>query len=189
MTFSDDNYDLTGTTEYRLIADYYGDRRAARSGVPLINHINEGDYILWELGASILTRKAFFLHPLVQSDVDMKANMDVIEFVLADPYALILAMEYRNIANQYLSHRKISSVSEITLSPIKEVNIMLIADKIQNYKDFILYHRGTHPRSDELIEYFENWLTKLGIFDFDNWFRGLKIQFPPEDKTKEDIEY
>ena len=109
MTDNDDNYDLTATTEYRLISQYYGDRRANRSGVPLINHINEGDYILWSLGASILTRKAFFLHPMFQNDVDMKTNMGILEFIDADPYALILAMEYRNIANQYLSNRKISS--------------------------------------------------------------------------------
>lgn len=189
MTDNDDNYDLTTTTEYHLISQYYGDRRAARSGVLLMNHINEGDYILWSLDASILTRKAFFLHPMFQNDVDMKANMDVLEFINADPYALILAMEYRNIANQYLSHRKITSVKEIALSPIPEVNTMLMADKIQNYKDFILYHRGKHPRSDELVEYFENWLTKLGIYDFDNWFRSLNVQFPPEDESKLEIYY
>lgn len=189
MTFCDKSYNLTDTTEYKLIAEYYGDRRAARSGVPLINHINEGDYILWELGATIAARKAFFLHPLVQSDEDLRVNLYSISEAKVDPYALILAMEYRNIANQYLSHRKISDVSQIVLSPIDEINDMLYADKVQNYKDFILYHRGTHPRSDELVEYFENWLKRLRIFDFDNWFRGLKTQFPPEDKSKEDIDY
>ena len=189
MTSDKNPYNLKTTTEYKLISEYYGERRAARSGVPLINHIDEGDYILWSICAPIASRKAFFLHPLVQSDVDMQINMHVIREVNADPYALILAMEYRNIANQYLSHRKISSVNEIALSPIPEVNTMLIADKIQNYKDFILYHRGTHPRSDELVEYFENWLTRLEIYDFDNWFRSLNIQFKPEDKTKEHIEY
>lgn len=185
----DNLYELTNEPEYQLISKYYGDRKAARSGVPLINHIKEGDYILWELCAPIAARKAFFLHPLIQNDEDLSNNLELIREVKADPYALLLAMEYRNIANQYLSHRKISDVWDIALSPIDEVNIMLYADKVQNYKDFILYHRGTHPRSDELVEYFENWLRRLRIFDFDNWFRGLNLQFPPEDKSKENIEY
>ena len=38
-----------------------------------------------------------------------------------------------------------------------------IADKIQNRKDFELYHELTHPRSKELIQYFKNWLEKLGV--------------------------
>ena len=40
---------------------------------------------------------------------------------------------------------------------------MLIADKIQNRKDFELYHKETHPRSAELDKYFRNWLQKLNI--------------------------
>ena len=83
-------------------------------------------------------------------------------------------MEYRNIANQYLSYRKIKSIDEISLSPLKEVNEMLIADKIQNYKDFLIYHKDTHPRAKELDEYFNNWLKKLNINDFDYWFQILQ---------------
>ena len=40
---------------------------------------------------------------------------------------------------------------------------MLIADKIQNKKDFELYHKGSHPRSMELDHYFNNWLKRLNI--------------------------
>ena len=46
---------------------------------------------------------------------------------------------------------------------LPEVRDMLIADKIQNYKDFLFYHKGTHPRSRELEEYFKNWFGILGI--------------------------
>jgi hypothetical protein len=38
---------------------------------------------------------------------------------------------------------------------------MLFADKVQNEKDFALYHEGTHARSKELREYFNNWLNIL----------------------------
>jgi hypothetical protein len=40
---------------------------------------------------------------------------------------------------------------------------MLIADKIQNRKDFELYHLGKHERSSELDSYFKNWLERLDI--------------------------
>ena len=40
---------------------------------------------------------------------------------------------------------------------------MLLADKIQNRKDFERYHKGTHQRSAELEQYFKNWLTRLGV--------------------------
>ncbi len=72
-------------------------------------------------------------------------------------------MEYRSVANEYLSHRTIAHVDEIRLSPLPEVNQMLIADKVQNCKDFELYHKATHPRSAELDLYFNNWLRRLGI--------------------------
>jgi hypothetical protein len=58
-----------------------------------------------------------------------------------DKRVLLLAVEYRNIANEYLSHKP--STNDVHLSPIKDVNTMLIADKIQNRKDFEIYHKGT----------------------------------------------
>lgn len=67
------------------------------------------------------------------------------------------------MANEYLSTRSITNIDEIRLSPLKVVNDMLIADKIQNRKDFELYHEGKHPRSEELAQYFRNWLERLGI--------------------------
>lgn len=171
--------DITYTVEYKLIQEYYGCRTANRSNVPLINHIHEGDYILWSLGNSISSRKAFCLHPLIQNDEDMKANLSIFENTEVDQYAVYLALEYRNIANQYLSHRKISSIDEIKLSPVEEVNWMLLADKVQNYKDFIIYHKENHPRSDELTEYFENWLARMKVRDYhEKWFQLLTAEFP-----------
>lgn len=40
---------------------------------------------------------------------------------------------------------------------------MLIVDKVQNRKDFELYHLGKHKRSNELNQYFKNWLERLSI--------------------------
>jgi hypothetical protein len=70
-------------------------------------------------------------------------------------------MEYRRVANAYLSKREIKSLDDIELSPLHEVNQMLWADKLQNQKDFRLYHMGKHERSDILEQYFINWINKL----------------------------
>ena len=77
--------------------------------------------------------------------------------------ALFLALEYRNIANATLSNREITCAGDIKLSPLPEVNLMLVADKVQNYKDFLLYHKGTHERSEQLDRYFQLWLERLGV--------------------------
>jgi hypothetical protein len=79
-------------------------------------------------------------------------------------------MEYRARANDWLSNKvtqherggyymngKPSSVV------LHEVKLMLIGDKIQNRKDFELYHKGKHERSAELDLYFKEWLKFLDV--------------------------
>lgn len=154
--------------EYYMIQKYYGDKKAERSGLYLMNHIDEGLTILEEIGASYFARKAFCIHPLVQSDEALKEYFESLQNwpVNSDePYqgALLLAMEYRSVANAYLSKREITSLDDIQLSILKDVNDMLIADKVQNRKDFELFHLGKHERSNELDSYFKNWLRKLDI--------------------------
>jgi len=149
------------SVEYKLISKFYLNKTAKRSGVALINHIDEGLLILSYINASQVAMCAYCIHPLLQSDTDLLNNYYWLNGV--DSKVIILAMEYRSVANEYLSHRKINSIDEIRLSPLDRVNVMLIADKIQNRKDFELYHKGTHPRSEELDVYFKNWLKRLNI--------------------------
>lgn len=151
------------TPEYKAISEYYGNQKAKRSKVYLMNHIDEGLAILDWIGASDLAKKAYCIHPLVQSDADLKQNFNQKIMSTFDPLALSLAMEYRSVANEYLSFRKIKSIKEIRLSPLIDVNQMLIADKIQNYKDFLKYHKKTHLRSKDLDKYFKNWFKALGV--------------------------
>lgn len=149
--------------EYRLIHSYYTGKTAERSGVKLINHIDEGLMILNYIGASEIAQRAFCIHPLLQGDTDLKKNIFDSKMKLVDACVLITAMEYRRVANNYLSHRTIQCLKDIELSPLKDVNDMLIADKVQNFKDFELHHKATHERSSELTEYFNNWIRKLGV--------------------------
>ena len=153
---------------YRLIQDHYGLNRAKRSGVLLMNHIDEGLLILEDLKATVAARSAYCLHPLLQNDRDLSNNYCQVLNSGVDAYTIMLAMEYRSVANEYLSedvnlHMVLGMCDHIRLSPIKEVNDMLIADKVQNCKDFVTYHKGTHPRTEYLERYFDQWLRKLGV--------------------------
>lgn len=150
--------------EYQVIAEFYGARKAKRSDVPLMQHIDEGLTILDALGASERAKRAYCLHPLLQADEDLLQTWDRGVATLTDDLAVLaLALEYRHIANATLSPRLIASADEIPLSPLDEVNDMLRADKVQNWKDFVRQHRGKHPRSAELERYFKLWHSRLSL--------------------------
>jgi hypothetical protein len=156
------------THEYKLVQDYYASRIAKRSRVHLMNHIDEGIIVMRALNPEMPVDhpalKAYCLHPLTQGDGDLANTWELLSANSnIDTRALVLAMEYRNIANQYLSARSIDALTDIALSPISDVNWMLKGDKIQNYKDFIGYHLNSHDRSVQLQEYFQNWLQRLLI--------------------------
>lgn len=148
--------------EYNLISQMYGSTQAKRSKIPYMYHIDEGCYVLKQIKASDDTIKAYILHPIFQLDESLEILGRNIAAKI-EPAITMFVMEYRNIANAYLSPRKITSIEEIMLSPLKEVNDMLIADKIQNYKDFLEHHLLSHPRKKELNQYFNNWLDKLNL--------------------------
>jgi len=157
--------DLYEFEEYKIISDFYGSKIAKRSGVELMNHIDEGLAILEHIGASNIAKRAYCLHPIIQSDDDLFDNRHLLKAV--DSEVIIATVEYRSVANEYLSTRDIKSIDEIRLSPLNDVCDMLIADKIQNRKDFELYHLGKHIKSDRLDKYFKNWLERLNVQEFD----------------------
>lgn len=171
---------FTQTIEYRAIEAMYGADCARRSGVPFMFHIDEGLAVLRDLGATDRARRAFCLHPLVQADADLQASYPRLDQLSGDPAVLLLALEYRNVANAYLSQRIVNNVDEIALSPLPEVNDMLRADKVQNYKDFLAFHAETHPRRAELDAYFRRWLRRLDVDDaaFARWREVLREPSP-----------
>lgn len=150
---------------YLAVHDFYGDHVAKRSRVPLINHINEGLVILDHLGAHNDVKAAFCIHPLIQPDEGLgemySKNLNGIA-----PEVMMLVMEYRAVANSYLLPAY-EAKQLIMLSPLKEVNQMLIADKVQNRKDFMIHHYGKHQKSEELYNYFSTWLNTLGVTNDD----------------------
>lgn len=150
--------------EYNLIKQFYGENKTKRSGILLINHIDEGLKILEEIKASDQVKGAYCLHPILQSDESFRANKNF-DFTGISHEIIILTMEYRRVANSYLSNDIVSDFVGFSCNEVKE---MLIADKIQNYKDFMLYHYKSHKRSDELYEYFQNWFELLEI-DYKKW--------------------
>ena len=153
---------LAHMPEYNAVVRFYGDRVAKRSQVPLINHIHEGVEIINYIAEedSLNAELAFCLHPMLQADEDLiKFDTSCVRSLPA----LVLAMEYRRVANSYLSKHPGGSLVNIDLSPLPDVKIMLIADKVQNRKDFDLYHKATHPNSKRLTQYFNEWLEFLGI--------------------------
>jgi hypothetical protein len=159
---------ISGWPEYRAIEQHYGDGRARRSGVFFMHHIDEGLRVLhrW-LRASDRAKRAFCLHPLVQGDAELRRSYDAGLLDGFEPRVVALALEYRSFANAFLSpmesHPGYADPSKVAQSPLPEVGAMLVADKLQNCKDFCRHHRGTHPRSAHLERYFASWLAALGV--------------------------
>lgn len=167
------------------IKTFYGDKCAERSGVPLINHILEGCAIIYnksrdmcdfEEGEVYYIMASFCLHPIYQSGepFTLRHNypkMEVLENVI----------DYVYIANSYLCKPETDHITNSDLldnalddhfdkleddSFVTQVMLMLYADKVQNEKDFNIYHKGTHPRSDELAKYFQKWIRYLELWLF-----------------------
>ena len=154
-----------------IIKNFYGSKVAQRSQIPLINHITEGLRILNWLQASYAVKSAWCLHPIVQSTEDMFKELDNNNLRNADSSAIILAMEYRHVANSYLSN--VVNNSDLRYERIKYLNVtlnsvykdtvklMLIADKVQNYKDFSEQPRHLYPNYDQLHVYFTDWIYDI----------------------------
>lgn len=161
---------------------FYGDRCARRSGVPLINHIHEGLRIMKARDASDYAQAAYALHPIFQDDASLTANFGHLQAF--DPRVVALVVEYRHVANAWLSgqvyiKRGASHYDRPPkLSPLHDVNEMLVADKVQNRADFVLHHKHKHPRSGELDLYFTVWLDALKI-SHDEYERLVRVAKRP----------
>lgn len=159
----------TSDGEWAVVEEFYGQRTAARSKVPLIEHIKEGISILESIGGSADAKRAFCLHPLFQNDNDLLSVGADFAKKTGNAYPVVLAMEYRARANSFLSDKILNSRGIVYATELPdpgsmiEVKHMLMADKIQNRKDFERFHKDTHERSAELDYYFKVWFKRLEI--------------------------
>ena len=80
------------TPEYQAILNFYGDKKARRSNLPFMNHIDEALRILDWLAASEISKRAFCLHPLFQADFDFIVNWNS-DLSSLNTNAIILAIE------------------------------------------------------------------------------------------------
>jgi hypothetical protein len=144
------------------IVKYYGDKTAKRSGVKLINHIYDGLTVLTSIKADRYAMEAFCFHPMFQSDEELGNNHLMIAGI--DPNIVALIFEYRSVANAFnKSMVYTTKVKDIRISPIQQVNEMLVADKVQNRKDFLAHGKGKLEDSDRLDLYFQMWMDKFEI--------------------------
>ncbi|MDM0116747.1 hypothetical protein QTI66_31930 [Variovorax sp. J22R133] len=172
LIVTEDILRATGSPEYQTIRTHYADRVAKGSGVALLQRIDEGLIILSELDATEAAMRAFCLHPLFQADEDLiHHGQDFMNSVDADPFVILLVMEFRSRANAWPADRVQHSHDGLRMmsdgcpsaGPLEAVKHMLIADKVQHRKDFIRHHRGKHSCSDALDLYFDRWLAALDV--------------------------
>lgn len=161
---------------YNVISEFYKDK-ATSKGIPYINHIDEGVGHLENLHVSDVLINAFILHPFVQcvnlkgtykdcllTEKELEKHINIFEIKPEIAYELLL---YRKFANSYLCRPETDGYSIVeAYEDVKELQNyqgtirMLIADKLQNFKDFLLY-RQDHPRKNQLTIYFKYWLNIL----------------------------
>ena len=152
---------------YQLIKEHYGTRHSNRGNRPHIAHIQEGAWLHFhENGWNPIVQEAWCIHPLFQGDDTLIKSLTHPEnWQSVQAGALIQTMEYRNIANGYTSKMPLRDPSRILLSPIPEVNQLLMADKLQNRKDYEQYVRPNLSKEEQtrLDTYFAAWFARLNI--------------------------
>lgn len=161
---------------YSVIDNFYKGMSTSK-GVPYINHINEGIVHLENMKVDDTVINAFILHPFVQcvnlkgtykdcllTEKELEKHINIFEIEPEIAFELLL---YRKYANSYLC-REATDNYDINdafedvkgLAKYRNTVKMLIADKLQNFKDFLLY-RQDHPRKEFLNRYFTIWLNIL----------------------------
>jgi len=165
---------------YQIIKNLYKGRKAKRTDVPYITHIDEGLVVLDTLSAPLISKQGYCLHPVVQLDEELHRMLAYHPNLLAEcnPASIIIAMEYRQQLNRFSSQTVINPRRQLLIKNLNDVmsktpylRPMAIADKVQNRKDFLTYHKGKHPRSQELDYYFKTWLYDILEVDEEKYLR------------------
>lgn len=153
------------TKEWDITRNLLSGQKSRRTNVSYFDHVEEGVKILQELNVPLVIQQAFVIHPLLQGDDALAENLPHV--VYFDPLALVLCMEYRRVANLGTRKNLRDNGWNITLSPMAEVNLMLVADKIQNRKLYETKFPKTDPEYEEIGHYFRVWMDALLIPEYD----------------------
>lgn len=155
--------------EYKWATEIYGKLVAKRSKLSYAKHVLEGAEILQDRGVGIDVIKAFLIHPYYQDGNIFNNPLESTKF---SPEAVALAVEYRWVANNSTS-KVFEETGKVALSEYPEINEMLVADKVQNRKDFLEFNEN-HINFKLLDAYFKAWLEVLKIPD-NEYIRYCKL--------------
>lgn len=160
------SWGFTKWHSFQQISRYYGATTTQRTKLPWINHIVEGVVLVQQLGGRIHAADAFCWHPLIQSDdtfLETLAEMQRYYNLNTSGEVLVNTLGYRDAANRWL-RGAVSKDNQPKKHPLNDVNIMLMADKIQNRKDFEANEKlFSVEDASSLHYYFDSWFTTLGI--------------------------
>lgn len=162
------------TPEYMLISAYYGNKCTERSHIPLMNHIREGIKLLIAWDRPENEQRAFAIHPIIQNTGSLMVRTSLPSDSRPIHHDVFdLAKEYATKANSYLCRKETDGLTmeddETELMELLGVMSpgcawMLLADKVQNQKDFRTYHWFSHPRATQLERYFNLWIRTLKTY-------------------------
>jgi hypothetical protein len=164
---------------YAMAAEQWGEKVSSQ-GVPYMRHIDDGiriiDMLREENHIAKQVDDAFILHGLFQSYIDVGNAYSRKYYDKVEPQVLMLVMEYRNIANQWLSPHGFNPTEKPKI-PLFETRVMLVADKIQNYSNFLKNYKLIHPHHQRLDAYFRAWHEHLGVRweNFEHLFAGEEL--------------
>jgi hypothetical protein len=143
---------------YEVIKEYYGNKRAKRSGFLYMDHINHGIALLKAWNVSQEYIDVWCLHPIMQDDL---RYADYLTTGLGREWKL--AAEYRAIANAYLPRHNPRD-PEISIDP--GINTLLKVDKLHNSWQFyqaLNKNPDIYTNRARLTFYFMGWLNALKV--------------------------
>jgi hypothetical protein len=173
--------------EYAMIKEIFGHRTSVRAGLPYMKHIDEGLKLLRHLERRDFdVAAAWVLHPLYQDDEFFSEQVAGAKYDGITARTAIFVVEYRNVANACTSSMR---GKRAVVSPLKQVNLMLIADKVQNYKDARqhLIPKINYGEGRRLHAYFRKWLKALGVSDAQRLEYERIMEAPDPNREKVEI--
>lgn len=150
--------------ECKIISKYYEGKVAKRTGIPYINHIYEGCRLIEDEE----DRLAFMIHPIFQDGKEGEVDLSTVKKSIQK-----LAKEYADIANSYLPKDYLNEPP----TEFGAVRYLLVADKMQNYKDFSNNKDVfSKEKQKQLDIYFRKWFKALDVNRyFKNYIHSMDL--------------